>query len=189
MATLAPSEAQYTVERYFRLVDEGILGPDDRVELLEGVIVAMAPHTPEHASAITRAHDALRDAIGKRATIRVQISFIASGHSAPEPDVAVVAGSVADYDHRHPTTALLVVEVAESSLLQDRMTKAPMYAAAAVAEYWIVNLRDGCVEVFRVPDPKRRGWGETRIARHGERLSLVAFPDVTIAVDDLLPVH
>jgi Uma2 family endonuclease len=107
----------------------------------------------------------------------------------PEPDVAVVPGSVSDYDHRHPTAALLVVEVADSSLAQDRVTKRALYAAAGVREYWIVNLRDDRVEIFRAPEPESRRFGETRIGRRGERLSLVAFPDVTVAVDDLLPAH
>ncbi|MBI3769427.1 MAG: Uma2 family endonuclease [Deltaproteobacteria bacterium] len=189
MATLAPSEAQYTVERYFRLVDEGILGPDDRVELLEGVIVAMAPHSPAHATGITCAAEALRDAVGKRATIRIQLTFIAGRHSAPEPDIAVVPGRVSDYRAVHPATALLLVEVADSSLAQDRVTKAALYAGAGVLEYWIVNLRNDRIEIFRSPERESRRWRETRIAHHGERLSLVAFPDVTVAVDDLLPVH
>jgi Uma2 family endonuclease len=187
MATPAPSEAAWSVERYLRLVDQGVLGPDDRVELLQGVIVAMAPHTPEHASGVARALKVVGHAIGERATSRVQLPLITGPHAVPEPDLAIVAGDVAEYDHRHPTTALLVVEVADSSLLQDRMTKAPMYAAAAIPDYWIVNLRDDGVEIFRVPDPERRQWNETHIAYRGQRLSLTAFPDVTVAVDDLLP--
>jgi Uma2 family endonuclease len=187
MATLAPSETSWSAERYFELADQGVLGPDDRVELLEGVIVAMAPHTPEHASGVTRALKVVGRAIGERATSRVQLPLVAGPRYVPEPDLAIVAGDVAEYDHRHPTAALLVVEVADSSLLQDRMTKAPMYAAAGIPDYWIVNLRDDSVEIFRTPDPGRRQWGQTHTAHRGERLSLTAFPDVSVAVDDLLP--
>ena len=187
MATPAPSEARYTAERYFKLVEEGLLGPDDRVELLEGVIVTMAPQSPRHAAAARRVERALRAAIGERAVISVQFPFIAGMYSVSEPDVAVVPGQLSDYDREHPATALLIVEVADSSLIQDRITKAPMYAAASVPEYWLVNLHDDWVEVFRAPEPEARGYTERRVTRRGERLDLAAFAGASVVVDDLLP--
>ena len=154
---------RYSVQEYFDLVTRGVLQPDDRVELLEGVIVAEPPMDPPHASGITRVDRALRRALGERVIIRVQQPFIVGGYSVPEPDVAVVPGTEADYDTQHPTQALLIVEVAASSLPQDRLTKSRIYAAAHVPEYWVVNLRDRCVEVFRDPDAVNRmyraaGW-------------------------------
>ena len=187
MAQAAPTETRYTSTRYFQLVAEGLLRPDDRIELLEGVIVAMAPENPPHASATARVQAALADAIGKRAVIRGQLPLVASAYSVPEPDVAVVPGQMADYDSVHPMTALLVVEVADSSLVQDRLTKSAIYAGAGVPEYWLVNLRDDCVEVFRSPDRRARSYGESRVARRGERLDLVSFPEASVALDDLLP--
>jgi Uma2 family endonuclease len=181
------AEARYTVERYLALFDTGVLDRDDRVELLEGVVVAMPPSNPPHASAISRVLRALFEAIGRRATIRVQSSFVAGRYSMPEPDVAVVAGPEADYDKAHPTTALLLVEVAEWSLPQDRLTKRRIYAAAGVPEYWIVNLRDDQVEVLRAPDRAARSYGETAIAHRGERITLAAVPEASVGVDDLLP--
>src|SRR5207249_5396382 len=86
-----------------------------------------------------------------------------------------------------PTTALLVVEVADASLPQDRITKAAIYAGAGIPEYWIVNLRDDQVEAYRGPDPQARRYAEQRRAVRGETLELVAFPGVHIAVDELLP--
>jgi Uma2 family endonuclease len=177
----------FTVERYFRLVDEGVLEPEDRVELLEGVVVAMAPQNSPHASGVSRVSRTLMRAIGERAVIRTQLSFIAGLYSVPEPDVAIVPGSYDDYDHAHPRTALLVVEVADSSLKQDRLTKAPIYAGAGVPEYWIVNVPGQQVEVYRTPDSKRRRYGPRAIARRGEKLELAAFPGAIVAVDDLLP--
>ena len=182
-----PVPERFTVERFFALVDEGMLQPDDRVELLEGVIVAMAPSNAPHASATSRVADALRGAVGKRALIREEKCLILGLYSAPEPDVALVPGTHEAYDDAHPRTALLVVEVADSSLAQDRITKAAMYAAAAIPEYWIVNLRDDHVEAYRGPDPQARRYTEQRRAVRGETLELVAFPDVRIAVDELLP--
>lgn len=178
----------YTVERYLRLVDDGVLGPDDRVELLEGVVVAMAPQNTPHASGIARATQALMQVTRGRAVVRAQLSFIAGAYSIPEPDVAVVPGRYADYDRVHPRTALLIVEVADSSLQQDRITKAMIYATAAVPEYWIVDVRGQQVEVYRAPDPSARRYRERQLVRRGQVIQLVAFPDTTVRTDDLLPV-
>jgi len=177
----------FTKERYFRLVTDGVLSPDDRVELLEGVVVAMAPQGPRHEVAGDLVAEALRRVIGTRAAVRVERSLVAGRRSVPQPDVAVVPGRLRDYVRSRPTTALLVVEVADASLPQDRITKAWIYAGAGIPEYWIVNLRDDQVEVFRQPDRRGRLYRERRIARPGERLDLVSLPGATVAVDDLLP--
>lgn len=187
MAQAAPAESRYTTEAYFNLVAAGIVSPEDRVELLEGVIVAMSPQNPPHAATTSQVDRALREAIGRRAAIRVQLPLLVGAYSAPEPDVAVVPGRESDYHDTHPTTALLVVEVADSSLLQDRLTKAAIYAAAGIPEYWLVNLRDECVEVFRAPEPAARRYTEKRTAHRGDRLDLVAIADAGIAVADILP--
>jgi Uma2 family endonuclease len=178
---------RWTAEQYLRLVDEGVLGPDDRVELLEGVIVSMAPQNVPHAAGVTRATRYLTLAVGERAVVRPQLSFIAGKYSVPEPDIAVIGGTIDANDRAHPRDALLVVEVSDSSLKQDRLTKAPMYAAASLPEYWIVNLRDGCVEVRRDPDPRNRRYRRVAIHRRGESIEPLALPGVRIAVDDLLP--
>src|SRR5438094_3573702 len=187
-ARAEPNAARrYTRERYFRLVAEGVLLPDDRVELLEGVVVAMAPQGPRHEVAGDLVAEALRRAVGQRAAVRVQRSFVAGRYSVPEPDVAVVPGRVHDYAKSHPTTALLIVEVAEWSLAQDRITKAAIYAGAGIPEYWIVNLRDDQVEVFRMPERRARLYRDRRIARPGERLGIAALEGASVAVDELLP--
>jgi Uma2 family endonuclease len=178
----------FTVERYFALVDDGVLAPDDRVELLEGVVVAMAPQNTLHASGVARVSEALIEAIRRRAVVRTQLSFVAGPYSVPEPDVAVVPGRHVDYDAAHPRTALLVVEIADSSIKQDRLTKAMIYAAAAVPEYWIVNIRAQQVEVHRDPEPTARRYRSTTVLERGRLLPLVAFPDTTVVVDDLLPI-
>ena len=176
-----------TSERYLRLVDEGVLGPDDRVELLEGVIVAMAPHSPRHAAGIHCVTEVLFQAVAGRATVRCQLPLATGPSSVPEPDVAVVPGSRSDYVQSHPTSALLVVEVADSSLPQDRLTKTAIYAAAAIPEFWIVNLRDGVVEVFRDPMPSERRYATTAVAARGEYVELVSLPDLRVAVVDMIP--
>jgi Uma2 family endonuclease len=178
---------RFTVERYFGLVDEGVLEPEDRVELLEGVVVAMSPRNARHDAAVTRADDALRAAVGTRAVVHVQCALVLGQFSAPELDLAVVPGPLSAYDTAHPTTALLIVEVADTSLQQDRITKAAIYAAAGIPEYWIVNLHEDRVEVHRAPDRAAGVYRERGLARSGEQLELVALSGAVVAVDTLLP--
>ena len=191
MARPAPADpavpARWTTAQFLRLVDEGVLGPDDKVELLEGVIVAMAPSNVRHDGALGLVSQALFRAIGDRAVVRVQLSFVGGSHSLLEPDVSVVPGTARDYEGARPTRALLVMEVSDSSLKQDRLTKAAIYAAAGVPEYWIVNLRDDCVEIRREPAVADRRYERVAVARRGEALEPTALPGVRVAVDDLLP--
>jgi Uma2 family endonuclease len=100
------------------------------------------------------------------------------------PDLVVCAD--ASYWHDHPTRAQLVIEVAKSSLRKDRKVKAPLYASAAVDEYWIVDLEGGCVDVLREPDGEGE-WRSRTVARRGETIAPVAFPDVVIDVASILP--
>src|SRR5712691_10457417 len=118
----------YTVTEYFDLVATGVLTPDDQVEVLEGVVVAMSPQSASHAVTVTRVRGVLFAALDGRAVVREEKPLVLSRRSAPEPDVAVVEGELRQYEAAHPTTALLVVEVADSSLAQDRLTKASIYA-------------------------------------------------------------
>lgn len=191
MAIPAPSEprgpTRMTVERYFALVDEGLLEPDDRVELLEGVVVAMSPRNPLHDTVVSLVDRALARAVGGRAAVRCQCSLVLGRWSVPEPDVLVVPGRERDYLTAHPTTALLAIEVADTSLAQDRLTKAALYAAAGIPEYWIVNLRDDCVEVHRAPVPEDLRYAMRRLARRGETIGLERLPGAMVEVDALLP--
>lgn len=130
---------------------------------------------------------ALVRAVGERATVRCQSSLVIRPRSVPEPDIAVVPGPISTYDSAHPTEALLAVEVADSSLAQDRITKAALYAAAGVPEYWIVNLRDDRVEVLRRPAPVAGRYRDVRVAVRGETIELVAVPEAMVEVSELLP--
>jgi Uma2 family endonuclease len=129
---------------------------------------------------------ALQRAIGERAHVRPQLSLVLR-RSVPEPDLAVVPGSPDDYEASHPRVALLVVEVADSSLKQDRLSKAAIYGAAGIPKYWIVNLRDEVVEVMREPDPEAARYRSVRSAVRGERLELVALPGAALDAAELLP--
>jgi Uma2 family endonuclease len=118
----------------------------------------------------------------RRATVRLQSPFAALATSEPEPDVAVVP--LGDYDTAHPNEAYLIIEVAESSLAQDRGTKQRIYAASSVPEYWIVNVRERCIEVYRDPQ------GDTYLTRgkvpHSGSIAVSRFPDVVVRVSDVI---
>jgi Uma2 family endonuclease len=187
-ALLEPAEpTRLTVERYFALLDEGVLDPQDRVELLEGVVVAMSPAGSRHATAVYLVAEVLQRALAGAAAVRTQGPLILGRLSAPEPDVAVVAGRTRDYTHAHPTAALLVVEVSDTTLTQDRITKSAIYAAGGVPEYWILNLREDCIEVHRAPDVASARYRESTTATASDRLTLVAVPGIVVTVSELLP--
>lgn len=148
----------YSVAAYFGLLRSGALSQDDRVELLDGVIVAEPPMDPPHASGISYVSDAVRRAVGDRALVRVQAPLVANPFSVPEPDLAVVAGDKAAYLEQHPTTALLVIEVSDSSLAQDRLSKSRIYAGAVARRgeaIALVALPDAVVAVDALLPPRR----------------------------------
>lgn len=157
---------------------------DERVELLYGAVVTMSPTDPSHDESIGSLDERLKVQLVGRARVRVQSSFAASDESEPVPDIVVVPPT--RYWDDHPSRAYLVVEVARSSLRKDRGVKARLYGSVAVDEYWIVDVEGGAVHVLRDPDGEG-GWRARQVARRGEVLTLVAFPDVRIAVADILP--
>jgi Uma2 family endonuclease len=167
---------------YDRLVALGVF-EDDRVELIRGNLVTMAPNDPEHASPIELLNTLLVLAVGARARVRVQLPIVASDESEPEPDLAIVP--IDNHAARHPSTAHLIIEVAASSLKKDRQVKAPLYAASGFPEYWIVNVAARSIEVFR--DPGDSGYRSESIHTSGSTIAPLAFPDIAIAVADLFP--
>lgn len=187
MTPAAPAPTRLDADQYFALVDQGVLGPDDRVELLEGVVVSMAPQGARHSGSIAQITTLLVPLVGSRGVVRVHLPLHAGPWSVPEPDFAVVEGPVERWYAEQPRAALVVIEVADTSLPTDRLSKAAIYAAAAVPQYLIVNLPAHGVDVFTVPEPSRARWSVVQHARPGERIPLVALPGLSLAVDDLLP--
>jgi Uma2 family endonuclease len=172
------------------MIDAGVFQPGDHVELIEGEILAVTPQKSPHATAVQLAGEALRQAVlGMTACVREEKPLAVDAESEPEPDIAVVSGSPRDYRADHPTHAWLIVEVAESSLTYDRRTKGPLYARAGIAEYWIVNLPDGRLEVYRDPLQTQTGWDYrvVQILMPTDVIHPLAMPDATIPVADLLP--
>ena len=143
----------------------------------------MSPEKSRHAATVDLVAEALRKAFGAGRTVRVQHPLAIDVDSEPEPDLAVVEGSPRDYADAHPATALLVVEVAGTSLSYDRTTKRALYARAGI-EYWIVNLVDMCIEVHRLPS--KGDYRSISSHRPPEEIAPFAQPDATIPVADLL---
>jgi len=141
---------KFTREDYYRLAELGVLREDERVELIEGEILQMAPIGPEHVAATHSLYDRLRRVFGKGYVVRMQ-SPLSLGDSEPQPDLAVVAGSPSDFQHAHPTHAVLVIEVAQSSLPYDREVKSSLYARAGIPDYWVLDLENRRLEVYRDP--------------------------------------
>jgi Uma2 family endonuclease len=179
---------RFTTADYFRMVAAGILTEDDRVELLGGQVVAVSPSNPPHASALSRCVRLFTRALGDdQALVREQSPLDLEPYDAPEPDVAVVRPREDEYTTSHPTTAavLLVVEVSDSTLLTDRKVKVPLYAAAGLPEAWILNLQEDRLEVGREPRGDR--YDAVRVYQPEERVAPLAFPELVLAVADLLP--
>jgi Uma2 family endonuclease len=158
---------------------------DERIELLRGALVDMSPTDPTHDRSISELARIFYTKLAGRAYVRVQSSFAASDDSEPVPDV-VVAPLVAASWSEHPAEALLVVEVARTSLPKDRGVKAELYGSVTVREYWIVDIERGTVEVLRSPDGNGH-WTVRTTHGRGETIRPEAFPDVVVPVADIVP--
>lgn len=166
------------------MVEAGVFG-DRRVELLDGVVYDMTPQSRRHAAALRKARRALEAVCPEDCDVEVQMPLSLEPDSTPEPDLAIVPRDPGDYAGGHPTTALLVVEIADSSLQHDRNQKARAYARAGIQDFWILNLLDNLLEVYR--DPVDGTYRSRQTFRRGERLAALARPDLGIAIEDLLP--
>ncbi len=175
-----------------RMIEAQQFEPGERLELIDGEILKTAPHESAHGTAISLTESCLRAAFGLGFTVRLQLPLAIDPYSEPEPDVAVVHGAAEDYPAGRPSTALLVIEVADTTLVHDRMRKGSLYARAGIAEYWIVNLVDRRLEIYREPAPAASssfGWAYawSRYYGTGQNVMPLACPGSFVAVSDLLP--
>lgn len=179
-ALAAAARFPISVDAYHRMIDGGVFSVGERVELVEGVIVAMSPHSSDHARVVSALQKVFR-ALGDEWAVRCQLPLTLA-RSEPEPDLVVCPQPLEDAARRHPSTASLVVEVARSSLELDR-AKAAVYAEAGVLEYWIVDVAAQRIEVFREPDGAR--YRTAVIAEAGAALAPVAVPQLTVELGRL----
>ena len=194
-AAVAPPESpppvrekrKFTVAEYYRMAEVGILHHTERVELLDGEIIVMAPIGIPHATGVRRMERVLHQALGDAAAISVQNPVRLDDHSEPEPDIAILRFREDDYATAHPGPAdiLVVMEVSDSTLDFDREVKSKRYAAAGIPEMWVMNLPGDCLD--RLDQPGPAGYARHTVFRRGEKISPAALPDLELAIADLLP--
>jgi len=183
---------RWTRKEYARLGECGIFDHDEPVELIGGDLIVSEPKGTAHATAVGLVQDALRVAFGPGWTVRAQAPVALDEESEPEPDVAVVPGDPREYRDEHPSQAALLVEVSESSLVLDRWRKGSLYARAGVRDYWIVNLIDYVLEVYREPlhdvsGPFGWRYGTVETLTSDATVSPLAKPETHLRVAELLP--
>ncbi len=183
-AIVLPAPYRWMRQQYDQMIEAGILDEDDRVELINGEIVATRPVSPQRAVGICLILEALRSAYLEGFLIRPRGPLAFDPDSEPEPDIAVVEGHHMDYFNHHPTSAILVTEVADASLLKNRTQKARLYAKHQIPKYWILNLGDECLEVYR--DPTGETY-QTKLTLHRGNTITPPQGAKPIAVADMLP--
>lgn len=178
---------RWTTDEYYRLAGLRILGPDEHTELIQGEIIEKVTMNPPHAGIVDLIRDVLQAAFGAARYIRTQKALTLADGTEPEPDVVVVPGGPRDYLTRHPKTeaVLLLVEVSDATLADDRSSKAHLYAQAGISEYWIANIVKRQLEVHRTPSAF--GYADVQVYAVGQSVTPLFASDVSLAVSDLLP--
>ncbi len=178
---------RWTPEQYHRLIEAGFF-ENGRVELLRGLIWDMAGQLTPHTTGIRLTTLVLEEVFPQGFEVRSQLPIVLPDGSEPEPDIAVAPGTPLDYADHHPgcEELLLVVEVSDSTLSKDRGLKLVSYAQGWIAEYWIVDLVNRQLEVYRQPSPAGID-AESRVYQPGESLEPLTAPGKSVAVADLLP--
>ena len=192
MTTYEIRNRRWTRAEYDRLIALGVLHENEPVELIGGQLMVAEPQGTHHFTAIRLAEAALRSAFGQGWDVRTQGPVALDDESEPEPDVAVGPGVPRDYMDANLSRPVLVLEVSDSTVGFDRRDKGSLYARAGLGDYWVVNLVDRVLEVYRRPladPPAPYGWryAEVQTLSPGETLSRLAAPRARIPVADLLP--
>jgi Uma2 family endonuclease len=182
---LDASYPRFSVARYQRMIETGILSAEDKVELLENYLVLKMPRNPRHDSSVQRSFRPLFGVLPAGWDIRMQMA-VTLADSQPEPDIAIVRGSADDYETRHPGPADigLLIEVADSSLLRDQRDKTRIYARGNIVCYWIINLVDRRVEVYTQPSGATAvpAYGAFQVFQPGDQVPLVLDGSVVAAI-------
>ncbi|PYN80762.1 MAG: hypothetical protein DMD96_11835 [Candidatus Rokuibacteriota bacterium] len=192
MTSYEPRTRRFSRAEYERLIDLGVFQPGEAIELIGGELMVAEPQGAAHYTAILKTARALEAAFGPGWVVRTQGPIGLDEDSEPEPDIAVVPGSPDDYGRAHPSHAALTVEVAESSLGLDRQRKGSLYARAGLPDYWVLNLVDRVLEVYREPvsdSASLFGWRYARseVFDASARVTPLATPGSSIPVSQLLP--
>ena len=176
----------FTVDEYHRMTEAGILREDDRVELLDGRIVQMTPIGSRHAGCVNHLAALLYRRLGDTVVVAVQNPVILNTWWEPQPDLAVLKPRPDAYRaaHPRPDDVLLVVEVGDTTVVHDRETKIPAYAAAGIAEVWLVDLEADHLEVYRSPAPNC--YGDIRTLGRGDTVTPMLIATGPVEVREIL---
>jgi Uma2 family endonuclease len=183
----SPSVRLLTVCEYDKMIEAGIFGEDDRVELLEGVLLQMSPKGTKHQSSTDRATRLFIQRLGDRVHVRNQGPIHLDDYSEPEPDIVLAAPDVTEYADHHPAPheIFVVIEVSDTTLAYDRDRKCLLYAKAGIPHYLMLNVEAREIEDYR--DPSSDGYRSKQTLKEDQNFSLLAFPEITISVSELLP--
>lgn len=184
--SLQVTKRHFNIDEYYRMAEAGILSEDDRVELIEGEIIKMAPIGSRHAGCISRLNVLFNRQVGEPALVNVQNPVRLSDFSEPQSDISLLKPRDDFYSNEHliPADVGLIIEVSDTSLEYDRDIKLPLYAASLILEVWLVNLVKDIVEIYR--EPRDGMYREVRYTTRGESVSPKYNPNLTISVDAIL---
>ncbi|MDJ0661155.1 MAG: Uma2 family endonuclease [Crocosphaera sp.] len=178
----------WTVEDYHRMVETGILQPDEPVELIAGQIIQkMSPQGTPHAATIRIVSGLLEKCLGKQVLVQTQLPIQLNNFSEPEPDIALIVADELRYldHHPFPSEVYLIVEIADSTIKRDCQIKALDYGSSGIKDYWVLDINNRCLHVFRKGTEK--GYEEEMILQENESVSLLEFSDINIKVSEMLP--
>ena len=185
-AAVLAGKRRFTVDECLAMLEAGVLREDDRVELLDGVIIVMAPINVPHLRGTDYSNQRLVMALGNRAMVRVQGSILLNDHTMPQPDIVVLRmRSLDDMERDSASDVYWIIEFSDSSLEYDLGVKLARYAESGIPEVWVANLR--AREVTAHSSPSGSEYLAVRTYRAGDSISPQAFPDVALAVDDFMP--
>jgi Uma2 family endonuclease len=177
----------WTVQEYHLMSDLGILDPNERTELIAGQIVVMTAKGTPHVLTLRILANVLENALGDRSVfVSTQDPIRLDNFSEPEPDLAIVKGTILDYAEHHPVPEdiYLVIEVADSTLKQDCEVKDQLYARSNIPEYWVVDIKNRQVRIFR--DPTQTGYGSQLMLTETHSVSPLAFPEIALSIASIL---
>ncbi|CAD6874114.1 Uma2 family endonuclease [Methylomonas fluvii] len=186
MVAVFPQKHLTDIAEWHRMGEAGIFPPESRLELIEGEILTMSPIGFNHASHVSRLTRYFIRLLDDGVSVRIQSPIQLGDLSEPEPDLVLAKADTADYTTRHPSAAdvLLLVEVSDSTLRFDRTQKLRLYATHGITEYWIVNLIDQCLEVYR--QPQDGDYLDKSVLTKADSIDLLALPALQVSVAAIL---
>lgn len=177
---------RFNISQYHQMSEAGILSENDKVELINGEIIEMSPIGRRHAACVDRINRLFSNILGIKVIVRVQNPILLNNLSEPEPDIALLQTRADFYEsgHPQPQDIFLLIEVADSSIEYDRDVKIPLYASSGITEVWLVDIYQQVIIVYRYPS--ENGYRDIQTLSRGEKLSISAFPENNLFVDDIL---